>query len=79
VQAKNLTTTRLPKAVPVYNIDGSLNQHGSVRVIVDLVVWYKDHTERATFHVTALGGVAIILGHPGLHDITHTLTGGQGK
>ena len=33
---------------------------------VDLVVRYQDHTERATFYVTTLGGVELILGHPWL-------------
>jgi len=66
VFAKNLTTNRLPRAVPVYNIDGTLNEHGSVKETVDLIVRYQDHTERATFFVTALGGVPVILGHPWL-------------
>jgi Reverse transcriptase (RNA-dependent DNA polymerase)/Retroviral aspartyl protease len=66
VLAKNLTTNQLPKAIPVYNIDGSLNHLGAVKETVDLIIWYKDHTEWATFHVTALGGVPIILGHPWL-------------
>jgi transposase InsO family protein len=65
-QSKNLTTTRLPRSIPVYNIDGSLNHHGSVKETVDLILRYKDHTERATFYVTALGGVPVILGHPWL-------------
>ena len=57
VKAKNITTNRLPRAIPVYNIDGTLNQHGSVRETVELILRYKDHTERAIFYVTALGGV----------------------
>ena len=66
VHAKNLTVKSLPRSIPVYNIDGSLNQHGSVKETVDLILRYQDHTERATFHVTALGGVPVILGHPWL-------------
>ena len=66
VQAKNLTVQRLPRSIPVYNIDGSLNVHGSIKETVDLILRYQDHTERATFHVTALGGVPVILGHPWL-------------
>jgi hypothetical protein len=44
VKAKNLTRTKLPRSIPVYNIDGSLNEHGSVKETVDLVVRYQDHT-----------------------------------
>jgi len=66
VRSKNITTDKLPKAIPVYNIDGTLNQLGSVKETVDLILRYKDHTERATFYVTALGKVPVILGHPWL-------------
>ena len=66
VRAKNISPNRLPRTIPVYNIDGTPNQHGSIRETVDLIVRYKDHTERATFYVTTLGGVPIILGHPWL-------------
>ena len=66
VFAKNLTTTKLSRAIPVYNIDGTLNSYGSIKETVDLVVRYRDHTERATFYVTTLGSVPVILGHPWL-------------
>lgn len=68
VHAKNFTTKKLPRAVPVYNIDGTLNNDGHIRETVDLIVHYQDHTERATFFVTALGGVPVILGHPWLEQ-----------
>src|SRR5215472_4077424 len=63
VKARNLTRNRLPRAIRVYNIDGTLNEHGSIRETVDLIVRYRDHTERATFYITSLGGQNIILGH----------------
>ena len=66
VQAKNLTVQKLPRSIPIYNIDSSLNNHVSIKETVDLILHYQDHTERATFHVTALGGVPVILGHPWL-------------
>jgi hypothetical protein len=66
IHAKNLTTDKLPRPVPVYNIDGTLNEGGHIKETVDLIVHYQDHTERATFYVTALGGVPVILGHPWL-------------
>ena len=66
VKAKNLTTQKLPRAIQVFNIDGTLNEHGAVKETVDLVIRYQDHTERATFYVTMLGGVPLILGHPWL-------------
>lgn len=68
VKAKNLTTQRLPRSILLYNIDGTLNEHGSVKETVDLIVRYQDHTERATFYVTTLGGTELILGHPWLME-----------
>jgi len=60
---KNLTKHRLPRAILLYNIDGTPNEHGSVKETVDLIVRYQGHTERATFYVTNLGGIELVLGH----------------
>ena len=62
-RAKNLTTRQLPRPIPIYNIDGTLNESGSVREEVDLIMRYGDHSERSTFAVTSLGRVPIIVGH----------------
>src|SRR6201985_3206221 len=66
VEAKRFTRQKLPRSIPVYNIDGTLNEHGSVKECVDLIVRYGDHTERARFYVTQLGGDALVGGHPWL-------------
>ena len=66
VEAKRFTRQKLPRSIPVYNIDGTLNEHGSVKECVDLIVRYGDHTERARFYVTQLGGDALVVGHPWL-------------
>ena len=62
-KAKNLTTRQLPRPIPIYNIDGTLNESGSDREEVDLIMRYGDHSERSTFAVTSLGRVPIIVGH----------------
>ena len=66
VHIQGLPTRKLKHPVPVYNIDGTRNEAGSVREAVDLFTDYEGHTEMATFYVTALGGVALIVGHPWL-------------
>ena len=66
VRARKWKMTPMPRAIPVYNIDGTLNTHGSVRHTVELIVRYQQHTERATFYVTDLGGTSVIIGHPWL-------------
>src|ERR1700723_288504 len=62
VKANNLTTRRLEKPVPVYNVDGTLNSAGSIREEVNMILMYKGHKERATFAITDLGKEDIIIG-----------------
>jgi hypothetical protein len=63
VRLCKFTTSPLPRAVPVYNIDGTLNEGGSIREEVELVMRFQGHSERATFQVTNLGRHALIVGH----------------
>ena len=63
VRAEKLRTWPLPRAILVYNIDGTPNELGSIKEEVNLICTYGDHTERATFLVTSLGSLYIILGH----------------
>jgi hypothetical protein len=46
----------------VYNVDWSPNEAGSITEVVDVVLRYHDHSERAVFTVTNLGRQDIILG-----------------
>lgn len=50
-----LTTRKLSQPIPVYNVDGSANEAGSISEIVDLILRYQNHSERAQFAVTSLG------------------------
>ena len=45
IKAKNLMTWQLPRPIPLYNVDGTLNEAGSVREEVDLLMHYGDHSE----------------------------------
>ncbi|KAF5372669.1 hypothetical protein D9615_009845 [Tricholomella constricta] len=47
VEKHKLTTKVLSQPSPVYNIDGTLNEGGSVSCIVEAVLRYNGHTERA--------------------------------
>ena len=55
VERNNLNTRKLSRAVPVYNVDGSLNHGGSITQEVDVIMTYKGHVENATFAVCDLG------------------------
>ena len=52
----------LSRAITVYNVDGSLNESGSIREIADMVLRVKDHSERVQFAVTKLGKQKVTLG-----------------
>ena len=63
VRLNNLHTQHLPQAIPIYNVDGTLNESGYITEVVDLIIQYKGHSERATFHITGISQTTIILGH----------------
>ena len=52
---QKLQTHPLPHAIPVYNLDGTANEAGSIKEEVDLICTFGNHTEHATFSVTSLG------------------------
>src|SRR5882724_885299 len=68
VRSKNIQTHRLPRAILVYNVDGTPNEAGHITEVVDLSVQYKDHSEWVTFHITGIGRITIILGHTWLME-----------
>jgi hypothetical protein len=63
VWENRLTARALTCAIPVYNVDGTPNEAGSIREVVDVVLRYKDHSEQAHFAVTGLGNQDMILGY----------------
>jgi hypothetical protein len=67
VKGNNLNTRRLPRAIPVYNVDGTANQGGSIKEEIDMIMSFQGHSERATFAVCSLGNKAAIVGHTWLH------------
>ena len=62
-----LHTQKLSEPIPVYNVDGTLNEAGSITEVVDLILRYQNHSERTLFTVTVLGKQKFILGHSWLH------------
>ena len=63
VRTQKLQTHPLPCVIPIYNIDGTPNEAGSIKKEANLICTFRDHSERATFLVTSLGSMGIILGH----------------
>lgn len=63
VKGNQLPTQKLPRKIPVKNIDGTDNQAGSISETVTLLMRHKHHKEKATFYITDLGNKTVILGH----------------
>ena len=63
VRTQKLQIHPLPCAIPVYNIDGTPNEASSIREEVNLICTFESHSEYATFLITSLGNMGIILGH----------------
>ena len=61
--ANNVPVRRLSQPIPVYNVDGSPNEAGSIREVADVVLRYRTHSERVVLAVTRLGKQKLILGY----------------
>jgi hypothetical protein len=68
VDRNRITTRTLTRPIPVYNVDGTRNEAGSVHEVVDVILRYKDHSERVQFAVTGLGKQDAILGYTWLKE-----------
>jgi hypothetical protein len=66
---RNRITMRTPShSIPVYNIDRTLNEAGSIFEVVDVVLCYRDHSEWVQFTVMGLGKQDAILGYTWLKE-----------
>ena len=63
VRTHRLTTQKLSKPISVFNVDGTLNDSGSITEVADLILRYQNYSERTLFAVTSIGKQHLILGH----------------
>jgi len=54
-KSNRLHTRKLSEPIPVYNVDGTLNEAGSITEVVYLILRYRNHSEWTLFAVTGLG------------------------
>lgn len=68
VVKNNIPVRTLLRPIPVFNVDGTANEAGSITEIVDTVLRYRHHSERIQLAVTRLGKHSMILGHGWLRE-----------
>ena len=68
VKTNQLTTRKLRLPIPVYNVDGTRNEAGSITEVVDLILRHAGHSERTQFAVTGLGRQKLLLGYTWLRE-----------
>jgi len=68
VRANSITTCPLARPIPVFNVDGTPNEAGMIREVAQVILRYKDHSERAQLTVTQLGKQTMILGFTWLRE-----------
>jgi len=71
VTREKLPTRKLSQPILVYNVDGTLNEAGSIREVVNVIMTYERHSECILLAVTRLGKQSMILGFTWLdkHDL----------
>jgi len=62
VERSKIPTRNLSQPIPVFNVDGSPNEAGSITKVADMIMTYKGHSERILLAVTQLGKQDTILG-----------------
>ena len=60
---KGLETHKLPRPIPVYNADGSINQAGSITEFVIVELTIGDHKEQIAMGLSQLSTHAVFLGY----------------
>ena len=70
---------KLTQPIPVYNVDGTLDNDGSITKVVSLILHYKNHLEKTTLAVTGLGGQKLLLGHSWVQKHNPEIDWAKGK
>jgi hypothetical protein len=68
VKLNNIPTRPLSKLIPVYNVDGTANDAGTITDIADVILCYKHHLECTQLAITRLGKQSLILGYNWLQN-----------
>lgn len=68
VREHKLNTRKLSRPIAVYNVDGTANESGSISEVLDVIIRYRNHSERTLLAVTSLGKQSLLLGYDWLKE-----------
>jgi len=63
-----MNTRTLSHNIPVFNVNSSPNKAGQISKMMNVVLYYKTHSERMLLAVSGLGKQNLILGYDWLKD-----------
>ena len=63
VRKHDIQTKKVPRPIPVYNANGTLNKGGPITEFVEMRMVIQDHVERIQLAVTNLGKTELFIGH----------------
>jgi predicted aspartyl protease len=64
----DIPTRPLTNPIPVYNVNGTANDAGTITDIANTILRYEHHSERTQLAVTCLGKQSLILGYNWLRN-----------
>jgi hypothetical protein len=73
----NIPTRPLTNPIPVYNVDSTANNAGTIMDIADMILRYEQHSERTQLAITCLGKQSLMLGYNWLRNHNPKSTGRQ--
>jgi len=68
VHSKEINTQTLSCNIPVFNVNGSPNEARQISKVVDILLYYKTHSERMLLAISRLRKQSLILGYNWLKD-----------
>jgi hypothetical protein len=63
VEKNEIPTKQMPRPIPIYNADGTLNKDGTIKEYVKIRMIIQDHVERIQFAVSNIGESDVFIGH----------------
>jgi hypothetical protein len=68
VKLNNIPTHPLSKPIPVYPVNGTANNAGTITDMANIILCYENHSEHTQLAITRLGTQSPILGHDWLQN-----------